>query len=133
MQRLLLILLFIVLIFSPFHPSPVHACQDGCDPANCSKHQNEANQEQRSMTASQASTVEDCDPADCPGHQEALKNKENTSASSEEMALDPVCGMKISKEASAAQLEYKGKTYYFCMPGEKETFLKDPQKYLGHP
>ncbi|NOY52421.1 MAG: YHS domain-containing protein [Deltaproteobacteria bacterium] len=38
--------------------------------------------------------------------------------------------MEISSDRAVAEVEYKGKTYYFCGKGEKETFLRDPEKYL---
>lgn len=46
------------------------------------------------------------------------------------MALDPVCKMEVQPETAAATAEYKGKTYYFCAPGCKAAFEKDPEKYL---
>ena len=47
------------------------------------------------------------------------------------MAKDPVCGMNVNEETAAGQSEYKGKTYYFCAPGCKAAFDKEPEKYLG--
>ncbi len=46
------------------------------------------------------------------------------------MVKDPVCGMMVDPEKAAAKTEYKGKTYYFCAPGCKVAFEKDPEKYL---
>jgi len=46
------------------------------------------------------------------------------------MALDPVCGMQVDEKSAAATYEYQGKTYYFCAPGCKAAFVKDPEKYL---
>lgn len=46
------------------------------------------------------------------------------------MAIDPVCGMQVDEKEAAATYEYKGKTYYFCAPGCKEDFVRDPEKYL---
>ena len=46
------------------------------------------------------------------------------------MVKDPVCGMMVDPERAAAKAEYKGKTYYFCAPGCKAAFDKDPEKYL---
>ena len=46
------------------------------------------------------------------------------------MARDPVCGMMVDEEKAAATSEYKGKTYYFCAPGCKAAFDRDPEKYL---
>ncbi len=45
------------------------------------------------------------------------------------MEKDPVCGMDVDPENAAAQVEYKGKTYYFCAPGCKNAFEKEPEKY----
>jgi Cu+-exporting ATPase len=47
------------------------------------------------------------------------------------MEIDPVCGMKVDPATAAATYEYEGKTYYFCAPGCKTAFEKDPEKYLG--
>lgn len=47
------------------------------------------------------------------------------------MAIDPVCGMEVDPKSAAATYEYKGETYYFCAPGCKAAFEKDPEKYLG--
>ena len=47
------------------------------------------------------------------------------------MEIDPVCGMEVDPKSAAATYEYKGKTYYFCAPGCKAAFEKDPEKYLG--
>jgi Cu+-exporting ATPase len=44
------------------------------------------------------------------------------------MVVDPVCGMKIKKEDAMATASHKGQTYYFCMEGDKDTFVEDPGK-----
>jgi YHS domain-containing protein len=46
------------------------------------------------------------------------------------MAKDLVCGMEVDPKTAAAKTEYKGQTYYFCAPGCKAVFDKDPEKYL---
>ena len=46
------------------------------------------------------------------------------------MAKDPVCGMQVNKEKAAATSVYKGENYYFCKPGCKANFDKDPEKRL---
>ena len=46
------------------------------------------------------------------------------------MPVDPVCKMVCSEKEAAATSEYKGKKYYFCAPGCKHSFDKDPEKYL---
>lgn len=47
------------------------------------------------------------------------------------MAIDPVCGMQVDEKSAAATYEYQGKTYYFCAPGCKTAFEKEPEKYLN--
>ncbi|HLO17548.1 MAG TPA: YHS domain-containing protein [Anaerolineales bacterium] len=44
---------------------------------------------------------------------------------------DPVCGMDIDPATAAGTSEYKGQTYYFCSPGCKKSFDKDPEKYVA--
>ena len=48
------------------------------------------------------------------------------------MEKDPVCGMDVDPKTAAGKSEYQGKTYYFCAPGCKKDFDKDPQKYLSN-
>ena len=45
---------------------------------------------------------------------------------------DPVCGMEIDPNTAAGTSEYKGQTYYFCSPGCKKSFDKEPEKYVGN-
>jgi YHS domain-containing protein len=47
------------------------------------------------------------------------------------MAKDPVCGMNVQENTAAATSSYKGQTYYFCAKVCKESFDKDPEKYLN--
>ena len=47
------------------------------------------------------------------------------------MAKDPVCGMNVRDNTAAAASCYKGQTYYFCAKVCKESFDKDPEKYLN--
>jgi len=44
--------------------------------------------------------------------------------------IDPVCKMKVDPLKSAGKSDYKGKSYYFCAPGCKKMFDKNPEKYL---
>ncbi len=48
-----------------------------------------------------------------------------------QMAKDLVCGMEVDESSAAATSEYKGETYYFCAPGCKTAFDKEPEKYLS--
>jgi YHS domain-containing protein len=45
-------------------------------------------------------------------------------------AIDPVCGMTVVKATAKATYDYEGTTYYFCNPGCKDAFVKEPGKYL---
>ena len=49
---------------------------------------------------------------------------------SSEFAKDLVCGMQVRIADAPASGEYNGKMYYFCMPGCKDAFFENPQKYL---
>ena len=47
------------------------------------------------------------------------------------MAIDPVCKMQVDENKAAGKSDYNGKTYYFCAPGCKRSFEKEPEKYLN--
>ncbi|OGC42069.1 YHS domain-containing protein [candidate division WOR-3 bacterium RBG_13_43_14] len=49
------------------------------------------------------------------------------------MAIDPVCMMQVDDKTAEYQSEYKGTKYYFCAPGCKAAFDKNPQKYIEPP
>ena len=44
-------------------------------------------------------------------------------------AVDPVCGMSVPAVESSLQLEHNGVTVYFCSPGCRAAFHKDPERY----
>jgi xanthine dehydrogenase accessory factor len=44
-------------------------------------------------------------------------------------AVDPVCGMTVAAAESTLQLEHNGVTVYFCSPGCRAVFRKDPERY----
>jgi YHS domain-containing protein len=46
------------------------------------------------------------------------------------MAKDPVCNMAVDEKTAPAKSDYQGKTYYFCAPGCKSEFDKNPEKYV---
>lgn len=46
------------------------------------------------------------------------------------MAIDPVCGMEVDEKTAVHTSAYAGRTYYFCAPGCKRTFEKNPEKFL---
>jgi uncharacterized membrane protein YraQ (UPF0718 family)/YHS domain-containing protein len=47
------------------------------------------------------------------------------------LAKDPVCGMSVDPSKPGPRSIHEGKTYYFCSSGCKESFERDPGKYLG--
>ncbi len=44
-------------------------------------------------------------------------------------AVDPVCGMSVPALESSLHLEHDGVTVYFCSPGCRAAFRKDPERY----
>lgn len=53
---------------------------------------------------------------------------------SDNLVLDPVCGMKIDPKKAAVKRDYKGTTFSFCGPGCAKQFDANPQKFshAGH-
>ncbi len=47
------------------------------------------------------------------------------------MEKDPVCGMDVDPKSATEKSEYNGQTYYFCAPGCKKQFDKNPERYVG--
>lgn len=43
---------------------------------------------------------------------------------------DVVCGMTVETETAKYSSQYQGQIYYFCSPGCKRDFDKEPEKYL---
>jgi len=37
--------------------------------------------------------------------------------------------MEVEEKKAAVDAEYKGKPYYFCVPGCKKAFVKNPDMY----
>ena len=44
-------------------------------------------------------------------------------------AKDPICGMMVDEKRAAGTSTYQSKAYYFCSPGCKSTFDKNPARY----
>ena len=42
----------------------------------------------------------------------------------------PVDGMRMAVTENTPATEYHGKTYYFCTEKDKQTFLRDPERYV---
>jgi uncharacterized membrane protein YraQ (UPF0718 family)/YHS domain-containing protein len=47
------------------------------------------------------------------------------------LVTDPVCGMSVDPATAERRSLHNGQAYYFCSAGCKETFDKDPGKYIG--
>jgi len=45
-------------------------------------------------------------------------------------AVDPVCGMTVTADASARPFAHDGVTYYFCCAGCRRTFEENPDAYV---
>ncbi|MEK6987993.1 MAG: YHS domain-containing protein [Candidatus Thermoplasmatota archaeon] len=45
------------------------------------------------------------------------------------MEKDPICGMMVDPKRAAGSSVYRGKSHYFCSPGCKSTFDKNPAKF----
>ncbi len=46
-------------------------------------------------------------------------------------AIDPVCHMEVDVAGAKWISDYAGETYYFCAPGCKTAFEKDPESFLA--
>jgi len=44
------------------------------------------------------------------------------------MAIDPICKMEVDEKTAKWSSVYEGKKYYFCAPGCKKMFDRDPQE-----
>jgi xanthine dehydrogenase accessory factor len=47
-----------------------------------------------------------------------------------ETAVDLVCGMTVTADETSRPYHYEGKTYYFCAPGCRTAFEREPDKYI---
>ena len=45
-------------------------------------------------------------------------------------AIDLVCGMSVDTQTAQQKSDYQGNTYYFCAPGCKKAFDREPEKYI---
>jgi YHS domain-containing protein len=48
----------------------------------------------------------------------------------ENMAVDPVCGMRINRADAVAAAEHEGHMYYFCVNECRQKFLENPGHYI---
>ncbi|MHB1090034.1 MAG: XdhC family protein [Ilumatobacteraceae bacterium] len=52
-------------------------------------------------------------------------------ASDSSQAIDPVCGMTVAADRTSRPFEYNGVNYFFCCPGCRDAFAKDPIAHLS--
>ena len=48
----------------------------------------------------------------------------------DEVAIDPVCNMRIGRSSAKAQLDYAGHSYYFCSDECRQRFSQEPLRYI---
>jgi YHS domain-containing protein len=58
-----------------------------------------------------------------------VKNPGKYVSADDKVVTCPVSGESFKKSEMTESTEYNGKTYYFCCPGCKAKFEKDPEKY----
>jgi YHS domain-containing protein len=56
----------------------------------------------------------------------------NLSAKNKKTVVDPVCGMAVVPGTKEIITTVDGKTYYFCAEVCRQSFEKNPQKFLHH-
>jgi Cu+-exporting ATPase len=47
------------------------------------------------------------------------------------METDPVCKMKVDPATAKWTSDHNGKKYYFCAPGCRYMFEKDPERFIN--
>lgn len=74
-----------------------------------------------------------CQSADTNSHSSenmSTASPPNPSVASFVNTIDPVCGMEVNAQ-STDSFEHEGKLYGFCSASCRETFAKDPAKYIA--
>jgi uncharacterized protein len=79
----------------------------------------------------QATQVVQRAPAGHVGHSDVTATMPGGEMERQQSAIDPVCGMSVDTDHAEYRSFKKGETYYFCSAGCKETFDKDPGKYIA--
>jgi hypothetical protein len=65
------------------------------------------------------------------GHSHMMAAKPGGKMEQPRTTIDPVCGMTVDPDKTDYSSVHDGETYYFCSGGCKESFDKDPAKYIG--
>ena len=66
-------------------------------------------------------------------HSDAMAAMPGGEMGTQQSAIDPVCGMRVDRDTAEYRSFHEGRPYYFCSAGCKETFDKDPGKYIAQP
>jgi Cu+-exporting ATPase len=61
----------------------------------------------------------------CGGHGGSHQNP------TEDVAIDPVCGMRVNRATAEHRFTYKGQEYLFCGGRCRERFAAEPEKFVG--
>lgn len=56
---------------------------------------------------------------------------EETQVNDPGTAIDLVCGMTVPADETSRPFEHEGTTYYFCCPGCRVAFSKDPESFIA--
>src|SRR6185295_18111239 len=70
-------------------------------------------------------------PSGAAVQEDAPPTSDQTEAT-EVMALDPVCGMRVTVANARHSAEIDGRHYYFCCANCRTKFLQDPAQYGVH-
>jgi xanthine dehydrogenase accessory factor len=46
-------------------------------------------------------------------------------------ATDPVCGMTVDPATARHRADHQGRTFYFCCPGCRAQFVREPERFLA--
>jgi YHS domain-containing protein len=105
--------------------------------AGCEKKTDASDTEQAATQAASKTCPPDCTKPCCAATDEAKTCPpdctkacctDKTASAALEQIVCPVMEGPINKELFT---EHKGKKVYFCCAGCEDTFLKDPEKYIG--
>lgn len=64
-----------------------------------------------------------------PGHHHQ-GNVSGEAADPRDIAIDPVCGMKVNRPTAKHRFEHAGQTFFFCCARCREKFVAEPLNYL---
>jgi xanthine dehydrogenase accessory factor len=81
------------------------------------------------LVALRATGVLDPEPLGTMAHEPIVQHHTHDHSSAG-TAVDVVCGMTVAADESGRPFEFEGETYYFCCPGCRAAFEKDPTAYI---